>query len=74
MTNDPHAEPDKSAQEQESDLTRIECPVCGSLLFRARIEGEAMIEIKCDRCRSLRFLSFPVVDIPVTIQNRSLST
>lgn len=62
MASELHGEPEKSAQ--ESDLTRVECPVCGALLFRARIKGAAVIEIKCDRCRMLRFLSFPVVDMP----------
>ena len=66
-------EPDKSGQ--ESDLVRVECPVCGALLFRVRIEGQALIEIKCDCCSLLRFLSFPVVDyltkLPITTYHNS---
>jgi len=64
MVSEPHCEPDepdKSAQ--DFDLVRVECPVCGALLFRARIEGVALIEIKCDRCKEQRFLSFPVMDM-----------
>ena len=65
MASEPHCEPDEPDKlAQDFDLIRVECPVCGALLFRARIEGEALIEIKCDRCNVVRFLYFPVVELP----------
>ena len=34
-------------------MKKIECPYCGMRLFDTREGGQALIEIKCTRCRKI---------------------
>ena len=49
----------------QTELKEFRCPKCptlsrGALLFRA--EGEAVVEIKCPRCKNVVVINFDTMD------------